>query len=136
MTSVPPEGVSATSNSILGSARGLPDLRPDLSDEIPSARTSLRWNDRPREDASHARGDREHVPDPRRRPPGAGRTRRGRQRWLRTRRLVGHLLGRHDEPGDGGVDERPVRPAPGAYHVRHLRLLLAERAGGTRREAD
>src|SRR6266540_5003593 len=87
-----------------------------------------------RKDTSDEKADREHLPDPRRGHAGPGRTWRGRQRRLHARWLVGELLGRADGSGHGRGDEHAVRPPSRAQDLRHLRRLLATRAGGSLRQ--
>nr|WP_218566478.1 dihydrofolate reductase family protein [Vallicoccus soli] len=61
----------------------------------------------------HAQAARDHVPEPRRRPAGAGRPRGGPQRRLPVRGLVRAALGRRGRRGDGARHGTPLRPAAG-----------------------
>src|SRR5215216_8137884 len=81
------------------------------------------------------KADREHLLDPRRGHAGPGRTWRGRQRRVRTRWLVGELLGRSDGSGHGRGGEHAVRPRSRTQDLRHLRRVLAARLGGGWRQA-
>src|SRR5215213_9942127 len=81
------------------------------------------------------KADREHLLDPRWGHAGPGRTRRGRQRRLRPRWLVGELLGRSYGSGHGRGDEHAVRPRPRTQDLRHLRRVLAARPGRGWRQA-
>src|SRR5919106_2793872 len=90
----------------------------------------------PGERTGDARPGRTYLPDPRRRHAGARRPGGGPGRGLRTRRLVGRLLGRAAGPGDGRVDVTALRPRPRPQDLRDLRGLLAARRRTRRGPAE
>src|SRR5919108_6218993 len=91
--------------------------------------TPIRGGDRDEEIAGH------DVRESRRGDAGARWAGGGRGGRVRVRRLDRALLGRRPEQRHGRHDGPPVRSPAGASDLRTVRRVLADRAGGGRRQA-